>query len=198
MTLILPTRTKCAMVATFAAAALLVGCGGDDKSADTPAASTSASITVSGPWARTSPAVASAGAVYLVLTNGGGVEDALVAAGVDPSVAKTVELHETAVVGSKDSTAMTATTGMATATSAPGGMQSSTTTGGGAEMMEMRPVARIVVPANGSVALAPGGYHIMLVGLVDPLAVGSTVSVTLTFEKSGNQVVTAPVRDTAP
>ncbi len=73
MTLILPTRTKCAMVATFAAAALLVGCGGDDKSADTPAASTSASITVSGPWARTSPAVASAGAVYLALTNASGV-----------------------------------------------------------------------------------------------------------------------------
>ncbi len=64
--------------------------------------------------------------------------------------------------------------------------------------MEMRPVDRIIVPAQGSVVLAPGGYHIMMMGLVEPLTVGSALNVTLTFEVSGDKVVIATVRDTAP
>jgi hypothetical protein len=47
------------------------------------------------------------------------------------------------------------------------------------------------------VALEPGGYHIMLLDLVAPLEAGTTLEVTLTFEESGEQVVTADVRDAA-
>ena len=61
-------------------------------------------------------------------------------------------------------------------------------------MMRMRRIERIEVPARGSVKLQPGGLHIMLIGLNDDLAPGSTADLTLTFD-DGNQVeVKAPVR----
>ncbi|BDA85975.1 hypothetical protein Sa4125_35170 [Aureimonas sp. SA4125] len=43
----------------------------------------------------------------------------------------------------------------------------------------------LVVPAGGSVALEPGGYHVMLMGLAKPLAEGDKVPLTLTFERGG-------------
>ncbi|WP_112310450.1 copper chaperone PCu(A)C [Pseudogemmobacter bohemicus] len=43
----------------------------------------------------------------------------------------------------------------------------------------------IPVPANGSVSLAPGGYHGMLMGLTAALAKGDTFPATLTFERAG-------------
>ncbi|WP_414900833.1 copper chaperone PCu(A)C [Sphingomonas flavalba] len=53
-------------------------------------------------------------------------------------------------------------------------------------VMRMRPVTGgLSIPAGASVALRPGGYHIMLIGLKAPLARGSAVPVTLRFEKAG-------------
>jgi protein SCO1/2 len=49
------------------------------------------------------------------------------------------------------------------------------------------------VPANGELRLQPGGAHIMLTGLREPLALGSRVRVTLEFERAGPRVVEAPV-----
>jgi periplasmic copper chaperone A len=72
------------------------------------------------------------------------------------------------------------------------------TVAGQGGMMEMHPVQRIAVPAGGSVDLAPGGYHVMLMGLTAPLEVGSTIQIGLTFEKAGQISVTATVRETAP
>lgn len=48
-------------------------------------------------------------------------------------------------------------------------------------MMTMEPVASLAVPAQGSVELAPGGFHVMLTGLRAPLRVGRKVALTLTF-----------------
>ena len=175
-----------AAVAALATTGLLAACGDDDESADT-AASASASIAVTDAWARTSPMVAMAGALYLTIANTGGLDDALIGASVDPSVAGIAEMHETVAVAADDSTSMTTAEGMPAATA-----------GSGETMMEMRPVDRIVAPANGSVALEPGGYHIMLMDLAAPLAAGGTGDVTLTFESSGDMEVTADVRDTAP
>jgi hypothetical protein len=62
------------------------------------------------------------------------------------------------------------------------------------DMMGMEPVARLEIPAGGTVQLAPGGYHIMLIGLTKDLNVGDTVQVTLKFEKAGDVTVTAQVR----
>ena len=45
--------------------------------------------------------------------------------------------------------------------------------------------------------LAPGGYHVMLMNLVEPLEVGDTVHVTLEFERAGEVMIAAPVTDGA-
>ncbi len=49
----------------------------------------------------------------------------------------------------------------------------------------MRPVDSLPVSSSGPLMLAPGGYHIMLMGLTRPLAKGETFPLTLTFEKAG-------------
>lgn len=189
-------RPALVILAVLAATSLLVACGDDDdEPAATTAGATAAMIEVTDAWARTSPSVASAGAVYLTIANTGDVDDALIGASVDPSVAATAEVHETVAAseaGGSTSTAMDG--GMTTETTAMG--TDTTAMGGG--MMTMRPVDRIPVAAGDSVALEPGGYHVMLLDLVAPLEVGSTIEVTLTFEEAGEQVVTVDVRDTAP
>jgi len=62
-------------------------------------------------------------------------------------------------------------------------------------MMKMREVTGgVEVPAGGSIALAPKGYHLMLFGLKKPLKEGDTFAGTLTFEKAGPLPVTFDVR----
>ncbi|MCZ4304380.1 copper chaperone PCu(A)C [Zoogloeaceae bacterium G21618-S1] len=69
------------------------------------------------------------------------------------------------------------------------------------DVMKMRPVAAIDLPAGQTVALKPGGYHIMLMGLTAPLSAGATVPLTLRFEAADGQredvQVEAPVRELA-
>ncbi len=62
------------------------------------------------------------------------------------------------------------------------------------DIMRMRPVENIPVPAGGSVTLAPGGLHMMMMGLTRPLAVGETVPVTLRFERAGQVTVNMAVQ----
>jgi copper(I)-binding protein len=68
------------------------------------------------------------------------------------------------------------------------------TTAGASGMMAMRPVARIEIPAGKTVKLEPGGYHIMLINLTAELVVGSTIELTLQFEKAAPVTVIAEVR----
>jgi copper(I)-binding protein len=51
----------------------------------------------------------------------------------------------------------------------------------------------VAVPPGKTVAFAPGGYHLMLVGLKAPLKEGDRVKATLTFEKAGPIEVTINV-----
>ena len=53
------------------------------------------------------------------------------------------------------------------------------------DVMEMRQVDAIELPAGKTVELKPGGLHVMFIGLKQPLAIGSKVPVTLKFEKAG-------------
>jgi len=54
------------------------------------------------------------------------------------------------------------------------------------DVMKMRPVVGgIDVPANGHVMLAPGGRHVMLIGLREQLVKASTIPLTLIFERAG-------------
>lgn len=61
-------------------------------------------------------------------------------------------------------------------------------------MKKMRPVPKIDIPAGGQTKLQPGGLHIMLIGLKQPLAEGASVPITLTFEDGSSKQINAPVR----
>lgn len=53
-------------------------------------------------------------------------------------------------------------------------------------VMRMREVKDgIAVPAGKSLALKPGGYHIMFMGLKRPFALGESFPVTLRFQRQG-------------
>ncbi|ESZ22158.1 copper chaperone PCu(A)C [Mesorhizobium sp. L48C026A00] len=56
-------------------------------------------------------------------------------------------------------------------------------------VMTMRPVSGLEIPAGGKVALAPGGYHLMFVGLKQQPKQGETFPARLTFEKAGTVTV---------
>ncbi len=62
------------------------------------------------------------------------------------------------------------------------------------DVMKMRPVeGGIVIPANGSVELKPGGNHVMLIGLRGQLVKDSTIPLTLVFEHAGRVDVSAVI-----
>ncbi|MBV6323359.1 copper chaperone PCu(A)C [Duganella violaceipulchra] len=50
------------------------------------------------------------------------------------------------------------------------------------DMMSMRQIDGLALPAGQVVKLAPGGYHLMLMQLTQPLADGAKVPLTLEFE----------------
>lgn len=63
------------------------------------------------------------------------------------------------------------------------------------DVMKMRRVDSIPVPARGAAELKPGGLHVMLMGLAQPLKTGDTFALTLTFEKAGTVTVQVPVKE---
>ncbi|OGA12434.1 MAG: hypothetical protein A3H32_02110 [Betaproteobacteria bacterium RIFCSPLOWO2_02_FULL_63_19] len=72
-------------------------------------------------------------------------------------------------------------------------------------VMRMRAVPRLALPAGKTVQFKPGGYHLMLVDLKRPLKKGETVPLRLTIENKDKSLATvevnAEVRDlraTAP
>jgi periplasmic copper chaperone A len=67
------------------------------------------------------------------------------------------------------------------------------------DVMEMRQLEAIELPAGKAVEFKPGGLHVMFIGLAQPLALGSKVPVTLKFEKAGEvkvdfEVASRPLR----
>lgn len=64
---------------------------------------------------------------------------------------------------------------------------------------EMKPLENgLEIPAGETVTLAPGGYHIMFIGLKHDLTADATFDLTLTFEHGGEVVVPVIVQTTAP
>ena len=143
----------------------LTACGGQQEG-----------IVVDDPWVRPSPMIAGNGAGYMVIENHTDSDDALV--GAEADFADTVEIHETFSVEPDDMEGMG---DEGAAEDIP-------------EMMGMRPVKTIAVPAGGEAALQPGGYHIMFIGVNEELEPGATVSVTLVFESGMRLDVEAEVR----
>ena len=56
----------------------------------------------------------------------------------------------------------------------------------------------VVIPSGGSVTFAPGGKHVMFMGLKgDPFEIGEEIPATLTFEKAGTVEINFAVEDIA-
>ena len=62
------------------------------------------------------------------------------------------------------------------------------------DVMRMRQLPSVDVPAGARVEFKPGARHLMLIGLKAPLKAGSSVQVTLEFEKAGKVTVQVPVK----
>ena len=60
-------------------------------------------------------------------------------------------------------------------------------------VMKMRQLKEIPVPAGGAVELKPGGLHLMLMNIKAPFTAGDTVPVKLKFAKAGEVEVKFPV-----
>lgn len=60
-------------------------------------------------------------------------------------------------------------------------------------MAKMREVAQIDVSAGGMTHLQPGGLHVMMLGLHEPVREGQTVMVKFTFEDGSSKIIGAPV-----
>jgi copper(I)-binding protein len=67
------------------------------------------------------------------------------------------------------------------------------TMGRGGNVMEMKYVQGIDIPANTPVSLDPNGLHIWLAQLNQPLKAGETFPLDLKFEKAGQRRVTITV-----
>lgn len=165
------TRTRAAVLAGALAALVLVACGGDPAPDE---------LTITGAWARTTPAKAANGAAYLTITSP--VDDSLVGVAVPSSVAAAAQVH----------TAMRGDDGGSTA-DMPGmdhGEEGGTTA--------MAPLDEVELPAGEAVNFEPGRLHIMLTGLVRGLEEGDTVLLTLRFQRAPDQTVELEVSTNAP
>ena len=65
------------------------------------------------------------------------------------------------------------------------------------EMVMQEKKDGIVIPAQGSVTLKPGSYHIMFWDLKKPIAVGETITITLNFSNGTSATINAVARDIA-
>jgi copper(I)-binding protein len=67
------------------------------------------------------------------------------------------------------------------------------TIAGGSEAMRMVYVKAIDIPASQPVSLGPGGFHVWLDGLNQPLKAGESFPLQLQFDKAGQKRVTVSV-----
>ncbi len=213
---------KMTLVPLAALALVATGCGDDEgeETSDTTAVETTetteaaeATVTITDAWARATAPGAANGGVFMLIT-AEGADDALIGGSVDTSIAGSVEVHET--VPADEATEDEGMDGMGDTTTTAGmdGMGDTTTTVGmdgmgdmgdtsttmegmpsGMEGMMMRPIDRLELPADEEVALEPGGYHVMLIDLVEPLVAGETFELSLQFENAGEQTITVEVRE---
>ena len=61
-------------------------------------------------------------------------------------------------------------------------------------VMKMRAIPKLDLPAGKGVQLKPGGYHVMLMDLKQPLQKGDTVPITLKVEGKDKSVKTVEVK----
>lgn len=64
-------------------------------------------------------------------------------------------------------------------------------------LMKMRSIPGVEIPAGQSLALKPGGYHVMLIDLKQPIKAGDVVPVTLVFESLDKKTQSLEVKAVA-
>jgi len=83
-------------------------------------------------------------------------------------------------------------TGVSSAVAEAVEMHESTLNG---DMMQMHKLESVPLPANAEVTFAPGGLHIMLIGLKKDLKVGEEFEITLHFKNHADILIQVPVSD---
>ena len=58
----------------------------------------------------------------------------------------------------------------------------------------MQALEAVAIPSDGAVAFEPGGRHVMVTGLEEPLAAGDELRLVLRFEQTGERALAIPVR----
>jgi periplasmic copper chaperone A len=164
--------------ALLGAALVLAACGGDADG----------ELQVLDMRSRMSPMMTGVGAVYLDIANTTEVDDALLGASVDASVAGKVELHETFDADAE------AGEGMDDDAMDDDAMDDHAM-GDGFAMMGMREIERLEIPAGSTVRLVPGGHHLMLLDLAQDLVPGTEFDLTLIFAEAGEMTVPVEVRE---
>lgn len=159
------------IVMTVGAAVLFVSC------------SSSEPISVEDAWARVSPSGVTAGAAYFKITSSG--DDALIAVTVSDEIADHAEIHE--VVHSMDVSDESMDMSDDSMNMNDEGMHDGA--------MSMQEMDSLPLSGGSPVQLAPGGYHIMLIDLVEPLEVGMSFDLTLDFETADDLTVSVEVRE---
>jgi copper(I)-binding protein len=131
-------------------------------------------LAAQGAWARPTPAGATNGVVYLSVTSD--VDDEIIGAVVPPTIALRAELHET----------MT--------DAGAGGHHG----GGDGATMSMGEVERVSIGAGSTVEFEPGGNHVMLVGIAEPLERGETFTLQLMMSSGRTIETDVAVADNPP
>jgi periplasmic copper chaperone A len=124
-----------------------------------PAGANTKAVVAGDAWSRPATGI---GVAYLTISNRAGTADRLV--GAASPVARSVEIHES-TESMKPMGAMTAMTGRGIAS--------------------MHRVAFVPIGAHSREKLAPGGYHIMLIGLRHDLHADQTFPLRLHFAHAG-------------
>ena len=171
---------------TSLAALALAACGSDDGG-----------VSIEDAWARTSAEGQTTGAVYFHVTADD--DDRLVAVSVPASVAATAEIHEVVMAEMSDDGETDMDMGDDDMSDDDMSMDDEADTGGMDPQMRMQElVDGLPLPAGEMVTLEPGGYHVMLLDLADPLEVGDEIELTLDFESADDVTLTVEVAESAP
>lgn len=115
-----------------------------------------AELTIEGAWARPTPSGATNGVVYFTITPD--TDDTIVGVSVPAGIAASATLHTTSTGGDDG-----------------GGHHG----GGTDEEITMDATDSVEISAGDAFEFSPGGNHVMLEGIVDPLTVGDHFTLTL-------------------
>lgn len=166
-------RTLAAAALTLALAPGLASCANDDTSQATPPAATTAAATTSDASTPAADETDGTGAGMEVLdswTKAVPELSGMPMTGVFGIVRNTSDQDIVLVSGSTDASDRT---------------ELHTTVNENGKPV-MKAVEKLTIPAGGSLVLQPGGDHIMVMNLAKPIAVGDTVTVTLTTQDGQN------------